>query len=277
MSNVPSCCPRPGRGFVVPPHPPAHITRTHHLAHPQRPARAEVFPRAEAARPGRPADGRGGWKTRNRVFQPRFPPPIPTRFPLGGESSNMGLTRVFDAKNGSIPPIPTRWGLKVMCVRARARARTLTVRRWGAEGWSRPTFCGSRCHKAGPGHGCTGHDRCDQSQGGGREGVWSPTRTAGALGCRDSESGICYEWHMGKPGPIPKGPRKQLSIRVPVDQMPVYEREAAKRGLPLGDYIIGQLALCHGMEEPEYLHRKPKSQHAHGSRRRDPHELPLAG
>lgn len=71
-----------------------------------------------------------------------------------------------------------------------------------------------------------------------------------------------------KPGPVPKGVRRQFTLRVPEEQFDVYQRAATQQGLSLGDYLAGVLARGHGMPDPEYLHR---------SRRRDSDMLPLTG
>jgi hypothetical protein len=71
-----------------------------------------------------------------------------------------------------------------------------------------------------------------------------------------------------KPGPKPKGVRKQFTMRLPADQFAVYKAEAEQRGTSLADYLTEVLARGHGLPEPEYLHR-----------RHDEHQqvLPLTG
>jgi hypothetical protein len=59
-----------------------------------------------------------------------------------------------------------------------------------------------------------------------------------------------------RPGPQPKGDRTPLHVRVPRAHREVYEAEAAKAGLPLGDYIALKLALAHALDEPEYVNRR---------------------
>lgn len=73
----------------------------------------------------------------------------------------------------------------------------------------------------------------------------------------------------GRPGPQPKGDRRQLTIRLPSDHFAIYEEEARRQGLALTDYLAGSLARCHRLEEPAYLRRTPKA------RRGD--MLPLTG
>lgn len=59
-----------------------------------------------------------------------------------------------------------------------------------------------------------------------------------------------------RPGPQPKGVRRQFTVRVPQDQYEVYSREAKARGLSLGDYLTSVLARGHGLPEPDYLQGK---------------------
>lgn len=59
-----------------------------------------------------------------------------------------------------------------------------------------------------------------------------------------------------KPGPEPKGIRRQFTVRVPIDQYDVYKQEADARGLSLGDYLTSVLARGHGLPEPDYLQSK---------------------
>ena len=71
-----------------------------------------------------------------------------------------------------------------------------------------------------------------------------------------------------RPGPKPKGVRKQFTMRLPADQFAVYKAEADRREVSTADYLTEVLARGHGLPEPDYLHR-----------RRDEHqqELPLTG
>lgn len=70
-----------------------------------------------------------------------------------------------------------------------------------------------------------------------------------------------------RPGPKPKGVRKQFTMRLPADQFEVYKAEATRREISLADYLTEVLARGHGLPEPAYLHR----------RQHDQQELPLAG
>lgn len=71
-----------------------------------------------------------------------------------------------------------------------------------------------------------------------------------------------------RPGPKPKGVRKQFTMRLPSDQFEVYKAEATRRKISLADYLTEVLARGHGLPEPDYLHRH---------RQHDQQKLPLAG
>ena len=71
-----------------------------------------------------------------------------------------------------------------------------------------------------------------------------------------------------RPGPQPKGVRRQFTFRLPVDQFEFYSQEAKSRNMSLADYLTSQLARGHGLEEPAYLHR---------SRPAEEEMLPLTG
>ncbi len=58
-----------------------------------------------------------------------------------------------------------------------------------------------------------------------------------------------------RPGPEPKGVRRQFTLRVPDDHLALYKREADARGMPLADYLAAALARDHGLPEPAYIHR----------------------
>lgn len=59
-----------------------------------------------------------------------------------------------------------------------------------------------------------------------------------------------------KPGPVPKGDRASLTIRVPRDHQSVYREAAAAEGFgSLNDYIAAQLARLHELDVPEYVNR----------------------
>lgn len=71
-----------------------------------------------------------------------------------------------------------------------------------------------------------------------------------------------------RPGPQPKGKRRQFTVRVPVEQFDVYQLEADRQGMVLADYFAAVLARGHGLPEPAYLHRR----HAEAQQ-----QLPLTG
>lgn len=54
-------------------------------------------------------------------------------------------------------------------------------------------------------------------------------------------------------GRRPKGDREPMHVRVPRDHKRLYEQEAAKAGLFVGDYIAVMLARAHDLPEPDYL------------------------
>ncbi|MGL5826796.1 MAG: hypothetical protein ACRCYU_18595 [Nocardioides sp.] len=72
-----------------------------------------------------------------------------------------------------------------------------------------------------------------------------------------------------RPGPKPKGLRRQFTMRLPEDQFAVYKAEAERRKLSLADYLTESLARGHGLPEPAYLHRDRPNDHQQ--------ELPLTG
>lgn len=59
-----------------------------------------------------------------------------------------------------------------------------------------------------------------------------------------------------RPGPKPKGVRRQFTLRVPDDQYEVYQGLAAEAGMPVSDYLAVMLARHHGLPDPEYVLRK---------------------
>ena len=67
---------------------------------------------------------------------------------------------------------------------------------------------------------------------------------------------------MAPRGRRPKGTRSQLTVRIPASHRPVYEAEAQRAGLALGDYIAVALAREHNLAEPDYLNRPPAAQEA---------------
>ena len=58
-----------------------------------------------------------------------------------------------------------------------------------------------------------------------------------------------------KPGRPAKGDRDQTTVRPPRAHMSIYRAEAAKRGIPLGDYLTLMLAEAHGLDTPHYFTR----------------------
>ncbi|GAA3455930.1 hypothetical protein GCM10018962_77640 [Dactylosporangium matsuzakiense] len=68
-----------------------------------------------------------------------------------------------------------------------------------------------------------------------------------------------------KPGRKGKGERQQLSVRFPAEHFAAYQAAADEAGLPLGDYVVREMALRHSLELPEWLQTE-----------RDQDQLPLA-
>ena len=58
-----------------------------------------------------------------------------------------------------------------------------------------------------------------------------------------------------RPGPEPKGDRKQITVRMPRTQHGIYKEAAGRLGMDLGDYLALQLARAHGLPEPAYINR----------------------
>lgn len=58
---------------------------------------------------------------------------------------------------------------------------------------------------------------------------------------------------MARPGPTPKGDRSAITVRMERRHRSTYEQEAAKAGLPLGDYLALVLARGHQLDVPDYL------------------------
>ncbi|MGH8921591.1 MAG: hypothetical protein ACRD0H_25190 [Actinomycetes bacterium] len=53
-------------------------------------------------------------------------------------------------------------------------------------------------------------------------------------------------------GPIPRyGERRPCKVHWPAEHRDVYEREAAKQGLTLGEYLIRVAATAHGIPVPD--------------------------
>lgn len=59
-------------------------------------------------------------------------------------------------------------------------------------------------------------------------------------------------WRGG--GAPARGPRRQLTVRVPVQHAEIYERRAAEEGLELGGYLAAELARANGLPVPEWVH-----------------------
>jgi len=59
-----------------------------------------------------------------------------------------------------------------------------------------------------------------------------------------------------RPGPEPKGVRRQFTVRVPVEQFEIYEQAAASGGSSIGDYLVSALARQHDLPEPTYVRRR---------------------
>lgn len=64
----------------------------------------------------------------------------------------------------------------------------------------------------------------------------------------------------GRKGPRPKGKRAQFSVMFPEDDLALYRKQAADKGIPVGDYIAAVCATAHGRDEPDYVHRWPTNQ-----------------
>ena len=76
-----------------------------------------------------------------------------------------------------------------------------------------------------------------------------------------------------KPGPAPRGERKPVPVRIPMDQYKIYAKLAEERGIPLGSYIVLLLAETHALDIPSYI--SDEIQRAENFRTQE--ELPLAG
>lgn len=59
-----------------------------------------------------------------------------------------------------------------------------------------------------------------------------------------------------RPGPLGKGDRTPMHVRVPRKHREFYEAAAAEAGLPLSDYVAEQLARVHDLDVPEYVNRR---------------------
>ena len=67
------------------------------------------------------------------------------------------------------------------------------------------------------------------------------------------------------PGPVPRGVREQVTIRVPVDHKRAYEQRARQLGIPLTDYFTLVMARAHAFDDPDYIHPVD----AHGPRQEE--------
>jgi hypothetical protein len=60
-----------------------------------------------------------------------------------------------------------------------------------------------------------------------------------------------------RPGTPPKGDRAAITVRVPTAHHTVYERTARAQGYDsLSDYLGALLAELHGLQPPDYIHRR---------------------
>ena len=58
-----------------------------------------------------------------------------------------------------------------------------------------------------------------------------------------------------KPGPAPRGPRSQFTLRLPPGHRDIYKDLADAEGISLADYITRSLAEVHNLDLPSYLQR----------------------
>jgi predicted HicB family RNase H-like nuclease len=58
-----------------------------------------------------------------------------------------------------------------------------------------------------------------------------------------------------KPGPVPRGPRSQFTLRLPPGHRALYKAHADAEGISLADYITRALAEMHDLDLPAYLQR----------------------
>lgn len=205
------------------------------------------------------------------VAHPRFPPargPVSHPFPPRWETSKPGLTCDDASRFPRFPPVQ-RLGT-CACVHAGTH-----------RGASRPDPTARQA-----GHGHEGAGRCSAlvSQHGALANLHerevlparfvAPSNVTAAV---RTDAGVRYGLPMerepkrrgggwnggGKPA---RGPRRQLTVRVPVQHAEIYERRAAEEGLELGGYLAAELARANGLPVPEWVH----PQHASGA------EEPLA-
>jgi len=61
-----------------------------------------------------------------------------------------------------------------------------------------------------------------------------------------------------KPGTRPKGDRRAITVRVPVDQWEEFDAARRIAGYSsLSDYVAALLAEQHGLPVPDYVNRSP--------------------
>lgn len=97
----------------------------------------------------------------------------------------------------------------------------------------------------------------------------SPTRNPGAT----------TQVPMAKYGPDPKGDREQFTARLPKDHLAIYRAAAARRGMPLTDYLAVKLAEAHELPEPAYVAAQLERQRNRAeqtARRRGEETLPIS-
>lgn len=56
-----------------------------------------------------------------------------------------------------------------------------------------------------------------------------------------------------RPGPDPRGPRSQFTLRLPHGHREIYRELADAEGISLADYITRTLAEVHDLDLPTYL------------------------
>ena len=76
----------------------------------------------------------------------------------------------------------------------------------------------------------------------------------------------------GGPTPVDVS-RRTHSVRIPEDHYEDYERIAREAGLSLGDYLVRELALAHGLDVPGYIQKRQRKALAN---RTDQQELPIS-
>jgi hypothetical protein len=74
-------------------------------------------------------------------------------------------------------------------------------------------------------------------------------------------------------GRKPVAARRSQTVRIPVDHYAAYEEAAREEGLPMGDYLVRELARVHGYAVPDYIVKR--QQEALGQRMHQ-QELPIS-